>query len=52
MKLITKITGASCKEATKFTKSSNINTLDISYLTRGVYFIYLQSEDLEWSKKY
>jgi Leucine-rich repeat (LRR) protein len=38
-------------QTTKFTKGSNSNNLDVSNLTRGVYFIYLQTEDSGVVKK-
>lgn len=38
-------------QTTRFTKGSNSNDLDVSNLTRGVYFIYLQTEDSGVVKK-
>jgi Leucine-rich repeat (LRR) protein len=38
-------------QTTKFTTGSNNNTIDLSNLTKGVYFIYLQSENSGVAKK-
>jgi hypothetical protein len=36
---------------TKFTNASDSNTLDLSNLTKGVYLIYLQSEEANAVRK-
>jgi hypothetical protein len=38
-------------KTTKFTNASDSNTLDLSNLTKGVYLIYLQSEEANAVRK-